>query len=113
MARHLQSQGAIILGQNLKLGRYEIDILAKHHHTLIVCEVRARSSGTLVHPAYTIDKRKLDHLCRAFHRWEQDNKDVVYSEVRFDAAAVIVNPTTFVDSQRMQIHYYENILGFA
>lgn len=41
---HLRSKGLVIVDQNVKVGHYEIDIVAHQGRVLIFVEVKARSS---------------------------------------------------------------------
>ena len=55
VAEYLQARGFQIVGQNVRVGRLEIDLIARRRELLVFCEVRARRHDRLVAPAATID----------------------------------------------------------
>ncbi|MBI2123837.1 MAG: YraN family protein [Candidatus Wildermuthbacteria bacterium] len=61
---YLQSKGYIIMQQNRKTKRGEIDIIAKHRQWLVFVEVRARGAGQSGTPEETINRSKKQKLLR-------------------------------------------------
>ena len=45
MVDFLRAQGLVIVGQNLRLGYLELDVVAVEGRVVVVVEVRARSEG--------------------------------------------------------------------
>lgn len=90
---YLLEQGFAILGANLRVGRYEIDLLARDRSVVVVVEVRARGPGSLVRPLDTIDARKRARLRAAAERLWRDRfaKDRAIERVRFDCIAVTID----------------------
>ena len=101
VARGLEAQGYLIVGRNARVGRLELDIIARRGRTLIVCEVRARRDARWVHPAETIDSRKQSRIRQATARWLAV-ASLGPVRVRFDAAAVVF------DVPEGRVQYYEN-----
>lgn len=67
-AAHLHDLGWTVLGRNLRIGRVEIDLLARDPSpasVLVVVEVRARSRPGFGAPVETVDARKVKRLYRA------------------------------------------------
>lgn len=92
---HLLSCGFGILGRNVRVGRYEIDLLACDGPVLIIVEVRARGEGALVRALDSIDARKRSRL-RTAAAWlwrDRFSKDPRFDRVRFDCAAVKFDAT--------------------
>ena len=83
---YLAEQGIRVIGRNVRLGRWEIDLLAEHQNTLLVIEVRMRSSEW-IHPLETLTPKKLQAVRRAAQRLLQTYRFRA-SYVRFDVAAV-------------------------
>jgi len=90
---HLLRQGFEILDANLRVGRYEIDLLARDRSVIVVVEVRARGPGSLVRPLDTVDARKRARLRAAAGRLWRDrfSKDLRVERVRFDCVAVTID----------------------
>ncbi|HEY2732635.1 MAG TPA: YraN family protein [Polyangiales bacterium] len=100
VADHLVAQRFAIVGRNVRLGRLEIDIIARRGNLIVFCEVRARTHDRFVAPAATIDARKIARLRRAASEWLKLNR-LARSDVRLDAAAVLF------DTPGGRIEYYE------
>jgi len=65
----LAGRGYEILGANVRVGRAEIDIVARRGRVLAFCEVRSRSGRGGPHPLETIDLAKQLRLRRAAIAW--------------------------------------------
>ena len=90
-ARHLRWRGYRILARNVRLGAYEIDILARESDTIAFVEVKTREAGDAVAPEENVGPEKRDHLRRAarYYRACYGHADAYY---RFDVVAVIMEP---------------------
>lgn len=101
VAKRLEDQGFTILGRNVRVGRLELDIIARRASIVVVCEVRARAHARFLEPVATIDRAKVERVRRAAAEWlTTANLRGVY--VRFDAASVVFDR----DPPRME--YYED-----
>jgi putative endonuclease len=91
-ARALRRAGYVILARNVRLGRYEIDIIARHRDTTVFVEVRTRTSGDPVPPEETVNPTKQLHIMRAARIYiaRERNPEMYY---RFDVVAVVVPET--------------------
>lgn len=65
---HLVERGFEILAQNLRLGRLEIDLVARKGELALLVEVRARGPGALERPFASVAGRKRMHLLNAADR---------------------------------------------
>jgi putative endonuclease len=66
VARHLQRQGWTILARNLRVGRRELDIVARDPSgTLVIVEVRSRSGAGRGMPEESVDAGKVARLYAA------------------------------------------------
>ncbi len=100
-ADNLVRRGFEIVGRNVRVGRLELDILARRGTLLVVCEVRSRRSKAYGSPALTIDRDKIAKIRRATAIWLKKNRPGT-RELRFDAAAV-----TFAADGSHELAYYE------
>ena len=61
-AEYLIARGYIIRDINWKNGKLELDIVAYKDQTLIVVEVKTRSSDLFGHPEDAVNTRKIRHI---------------------------------------------------
>jgi len=100
VCEYLERQGFELIQKNARVGRFELDLIMKRAHMIVVCEVRSRSSTTFGHPAETIDTQKKSRLRAATLEWLSQS-EVPWRELRFDVATVVWQPSFTID-------YYEN-----
>lgn len=87
-ADRLARAGFEIIARNARVGRLELDIVARRGTLVVVCEVRARRSDRVMTPAQSIDHRKIAHIRLGAVRWLKET-DVRYGQLRFDVAAIV------------------------
>lgn len=84
---YLQENDYIILEKNYQFKKAEIDIIAKKEDTLVVVEVKTRSSTYFGNPEDFVSPKKIKLLVYAInHYLTEKNLDI---EVRFDIIAVL------------------------
>ncbi len=91
-AAHLTDAGLTILARNWRCRDGELDIVAAEGPTLVVCEVKTRSSTAFGDPAEAVDRRKVVRLRHLALCWlgEQRGTDSRYwPEIRFDVISVL------------------------
>ncbi|WP_328326259.1 YraN family protein [Kribbella sp. NBC_00382] len=88
-ARYLVENGFTILERNWRCGQGEIDIVAREHRTLVVCEVKTRRGLGYGSPLESITYRKLSKLRQLVGHWLREH-DVRPGEVRIDVVAVLL-----------------------
>jgi putative endonuclease len=90
VARYLESSGCSILARNLRLGRLELDIVARRAELILVVEVRTRGAGAWTTGLGSLSRAKCERIRRAGQRlWRDRFKDDPSVErMRFDAASV-------------------------
>ncbi|HKU40230.1 MAG TPA: YraN family protein [Polyangiales bacterium] len=84
---HLRGLGFEIIGRNIRVGRLELDVIARRGRLVVFCEVRSRTSDWLMTPAQTIDPGKVQRIRSAAAQWLRDAK-LGPVQVRFDVASV-------------------------
>ncbi len=99
-ARYLAGKGYKILERNWRFGRDEIDIIAKDKETIVIIEVKTRSTDYFGRPEEAVTQRKQEFLIRAAEEYiiqkETDN------ELRFDIFTVII------EKQKQTIRHIED-----
>ena len=86
VADHLTRQGFIVIAQDLRVGREEVDLLAWEGATLVVVEVRSRRAGAMVDPLSSVSRTKQRRLRIALARCMVDRGA---RDGRIDVAAVV------------------------
>jgi len=88
-AEHLRAAGMALLARNWTCRYGEIDIVARDGQTLVVCEVKTRSSAEFGSPLEAVGPRKAARLRRLAAHWLQVHS-VQPSAVRIDVVSVLV-----------------------
>ena len=89
-ARFLRRAGFRILARNVRLGRNELDIVARDGDTTVFVEVRTRATADAVPPEDTIGPAKQAQLQKAARAWmARHGREHYY---RFDVVAVLYEP---------------------
>jgi putative endonuclease len=86
----LAAAGLELFGLNVRVGRLELDVVARDGRVVVVVEVRARGPGSWVRPLDSVDPRKRERVRRAGERlWrERFRHDPSVERMRFDVAGV-------------------------
>lgn len=87
-ARHLTEQGMVLLAANWRCDLGELDLVLRDGDTLVVCEVKTRSSLDYGSPLEAVDQQKLDRLVLLGDRWVEHH-DARPRDVRVDLVAVV------------------------
>jgi len=88
-ATYLQNKGYVIHEKNWRYLKAEIDIIASKDDTLIIVEVKTRTSDFFGNPEQFINRSKIKLLIIAADAYiQQKNIDV---EISFDVIAIIKN----------------------
>jgi putative endonuclease len=86
---HLRSKGYTILEQNWIFRKEEIDIIATKDNSLMIVEVKTRTSAYLEMPQAAVTKAKQRSMIKAASAYiEKHNIDM---ETRFDVISVVCN----------------------
>lgn len=93
-ADFLSGQGLEILERNWRCRDGEIDVVARSGSTLVIVEVKTRSSVGYGLPAEAVDRRKAGRLRRLALLWIEQHRDAYPSwpAIRFDVLAVVRCP---------------------
>ena len=87
-AGFLTEAGLTVLGRNWRCREGEIDIVALDGQTLVICEVKTRSSGRYGTPLEAISARKRVRLRKLAVSWVQAH-GLFYEEIRIDVVGVL------------------------
>lgn len=97
----------MILGTNVRLGRLELDVVAKDGDTVVVVEVRTRGPGAWQTGLESIARTKAKRVRTAGERlWRQRfERDPSVNRMRFDVAVV-----TYDSDGRPEIEYARGVM---
>lgn len=88
-AKALKKAGYKILERNAKLGRFEIDIIAREADTVAFVEVKTRRTGEPIRPEDNVGWVKQRHIASAADFWIRRNgNDATY--YRFDIVSIVL-----------------------
>ncbi len=85
--RYLQQRGYEILQRNRRLGRGELDIVAKHHDLLVFIEVKSHKHRDASLEAMHVDKQQ--RIISAAQAWLGQHPQYANCQCRFDLLMVI------------------------
>lgn len=94
VVRWLEARGYEVVATNLRVGRLELDVIARLGPVVAVVEVRTRSASAWTTGFGSIDPAKRQRIRRAGERlWQRRYKnDPSVERIRFDAASVSFGP---------------------
>jgi putative endonuclease len=104
VAAYLERRGFAVVARNLRLGKLELDVVARQGVLIVIVEVRTRGAGAWTTAFGSIDSAKRRRIRRAGERlWQRRYKnDGSVERMRFDAASV-----TFDEAGEPRVEYVE------
>lgn len=84
---YLRRHGYIILDRNLRLGQVEVDILARDGSTVVIVEVKTRSSDAFGRPEESVTPTKQRRLAQAAVAYSAAHPE---ARVRLDVISLLV-----------------------
>lgn len=84
---YLLKQGYEILESQWRFRKYEVDIIAKNHNTLVFVEVKTRKSDNFGAPEEFVNRQKQNFLIAAAENYISKNN--LNLEARFDVISVL------------------------
>lgn len=90
-ARHLVGEGMVVLDRNWRGAGGELDLVLRDGQTLVVCEVKTRSSTGWGAPLEVVGRRKAERLRRLAAQWMAAG-GVRAPDVRLDLVGVLRTP---------------------
>ncbi|MDX6411071.1 MAG: putative endonuclease [Gaiellaceae bacterium] len=85
--RHYRLRGYRILGSNVWIGGYEIDLIVRRGSALVFCEVKGKSGTGFGDPLEMVDAEKVRRVRRAAGAWLATHPEHERCDVRFDVVA--------------------------
>jgi len=85
--RHYRLRGYRILGTNVWIGGYELDLVVRRGRALVFCEVKGKSGDGFGDPLEMVDAEKIRRVRQAAAAWLAANPKHSGCAVRFDVVA--------------------------
>jgi putative endonuclease len=85
--RHYRLRGYRILGENVWIGGYELDLVVRRGTTLVFCEVKGKSGTGFGDPLEMVTNEKVRRVRRAASAWLATNPEHRGCSIRFDVVA--------------------------
>lgn len=96
VAARLVAEGFEIVGRNVRVGRLELDVIARRGSLVVFCEVRARTHDRIAAPWQSVDRAKIERIKRAASQYLA-TAQLGSVSVRFDVASVVLGPPIRID----------------
>ncbi|MGN0220581.1 MAG: YraN family protein [Prevotella sp.] len=91
-AEFLMKKGYQIMFRDWKIGRRDLDIIARKDDVVVIVEVRTRRNNHFGDTEMTINRQKVRNLCIASNAFVKQLR--IDNEVRFDIVAITGTPDT-------------------
>lgn len=86
--RHYRLRGYRLLEANVRVGRYELDLVLRRGRQVLVVEVKEKTGSAFGHPLEMIDREKIRRVRTATAAWLDARPELAGLEVVFEAAGV-------------------------
>lgn len=96
-ARWYEARGYTVVARNWRCREGEIDLVLARGRTVVICEVKTRSSNAYGSPFEAVTHTKQQRLRRLALRW-LDESGARAAQLRFDVAAVMGNEVDVLES---------------
>ena len=90
-ARYLEEQGLTVLSKNWRCPEGELDLVLTDGKTLVVCEVKTRTSDNYGTPAEAVDDAKAGRIRTLARRWRTEH-GVAFVDTRYDIVSIYWPP---------------------
>lgn len=94
VARHYRLRGYRILGANVHVGGYELDLVVRRGRALVFVEVKDRATDAYGGPVAAVGREKRRRVRRAARAWIHTNNVPRGLDVRVEVAAVMAGKIT-------------------
>ena len=86
--RHYRLRGYRLVDANVRVGRYELDLVLRRGNHLLVVEVKEKGGCAFGHPLEMIDDEKVRRVHTAAAGWVASHPQLSDLEIGFEAAGV-------------------------
>lgn len=97
---NLLQKGYLVLEQNYRWGKGEIDLICKKEQTLVFVEVKTRQTSYFGEPYQAVTRQKQKQIIKVANQYIMEGN--IGLDVRFDVVSIILN------SKRKAVNHIEN-----
>jgi putative endonuclease len=97
VAHHYEERGYTVLDRNWRCRDGELDLVLRDGRTLVVCEVKTRSSVAFGTPAEAVTAKKQAKLRTLARQWLASSS-FRPRQIRFDVAAVLAGEIDIIEN---------------
>lgn len=96
-AQWYEASGYQVLERNWRTREGELDLILRRNRTLVICEVKTRTSDAFGLPAEAVNRAKRERIRHLAGQYLQTSS-VRFLEVRFDVAAILAGDVQVIES---------------
>jgi putative endonuclease len=85
---HYRLRGYQLVAANVRVGRYELDLILRRGRRLLVVEVKEKGGAAFGHPLEMIDDEKVRRVHAAAAGWLAAHPELASLELAFEAVGV-------------------------
>jgi len=100
---YLLSKGYEVVERNYRFEKAEVDIIAKNDNTLVIVEVKTRSTADFGNPQDFVKPKQIQRLVKAVDEYVTVNS--LNLEVRFDIIAIVKQGESY-DIEHLENAFY-------
>jgi putative endonuclease len=86
--RHYRLRGYRLLAANVRVGRYELDLVLRRGSRVLIVEVKEKGGAAFGHPLEMIDEEKARRVRIAAAGWLASHAELAGLDVELEAAGV-------------------------
>ena len=103
-AKYFQDQGYQLVARNCRIGRREIDLIARQDEELVFIEIKTRIETPESRKENSLTARQVHNLKLAISEYCYQHRHN-FEQLRLDLVIILVNET----DRRMRLRHYKNI----
>lgn len=105
--RYLEKRGVVILEENFRNRKGEIDLIGKHEGYLVFFEVKYRSNAGNGNPIEAVTFAKQKQICKVADYYRMVHGYGEFTPIRFDVVGILDSEITWIKNAFYYVPYYK------